>query len=201
MHALSATRRTRTRPTALLHHGSLTFLTGQAWSHTGLSYRILKDDRVGELPVAAVRRAIRHWNEALASAAVPRLRDFKLVPADEDSRADILIYLRGIGGSIDGATELVSDRADAMLEATVRLTWPLGAEPDDVGVLGTLAVRAIGRALGIGNAADPDDPMYPAFNGVKLHPSAADIAAFAAVEEWYVARSPVFYPPRGFTVV
>jgi len=67
-------------------------------------------------------------------------------------------------------------------------------------VLGTLAVRAIGRALGIGNAADPSDPMYPCFNGVKLCPSASDIAAFRAVEEWYVARKPdLLYSARAAT--
>lgn len=194
-------RPTRGRNAALFHHGSVTFLTGQSWSHPILTYRILKDDLVDDLPLATVRRAIRHWNEALASAPVARLRDFHLHPADDDARADILIHLRGTGAAVDGSTEIVGDRADAMVEATVRLTWPTNASPDDVGVLGTLALRAIGRALGIGNAADPSDPMYPAFNGIKLFPSAADVAAFAAVEEWYVARSPIFYPPRGFTIV
>jgi hypothetical protein len=194
-------RPTRGRNSALFHHGSVTFLTGQSWGHTALTYRILRDELVDDLPLATVRRALRHWNEALASAPVARLRDFHLEPADQDARADILIYLRGAGGAVDGSTEIVGDRADAMVEATVRLTWPPNTSPDDIGVLGTLAVRAIGRALGIGNAADPNDPMYPAFNGVKLYPSESDIAAFAAVEEWYVARSPIFYPPRGFTIV
>jgi len=200
MHPALTARGTGAVHAALIDQGSVTFLTGQAWDHTDLSYRILVDANTDGLPLAVVQRAIRHWNDALALAPIPRLRDFRLVPAAPDSRADILLHLVGCDTVVDGTTEISRDGHDAIVEAVLRLTWPPNATPDDLGVLGTYAVRGIGCALGIGHAADPADPMYPSFNGVKLRPSASDVAAFAAVEEWYVAGSPVFYPPRGYTL-
>jgi hypothetical protein len=199
MHATLTARGTGPTHAALIDRGSVTFLTGQAWSHTDLAYRILTDATIGGLPLAVVRQAVTSWNDALAHASVPRLRDFRLVRAAPGRPADIVIHLVGADSAVHGATEIASDRDDAIVEAVVRLTWPPSASPDDLGVLGTYAVRGIGRALGIGHAADPADPMYPAFNGVKLRPSASDVVAFGAVEEWYVAGSPIFYPPRGYT--
>lgn len=201
MYAAPSTRPPTPAYAAIIDHGSVTFLTGQAWAHTEISYRIQADATVDDLPIAVVRRAIANWNDALATAPIARVRHFRLVPAAPASQPDIVIRVCGGAAAVDGTSEIVSDREGAIVEALVRLTWPSPASVDDLGILGSVALRAIGRALGIGHAADPSDPMYPAFNGVKLRPSRSNVAAFAAVEEWYVARSPFFYPPRGYTVV
>jgi hypothetical protein len=183
----------------MVRGGPIVFLAGQAWDHPEISYRIDADAATEGLPLAVVGRAIQNWNDALAASPAPRLRDFQLVRAADGRDADVEIRLRGGADTVHGSTEIVSGREGAIVRAVVRLSWPETERPADLGVLGTLALRGIGRALGLGSAADPADPMYPAFNGVKLQPSAADVVAFAAVEEWYLASSPFFYPPRGYT--
>jgi hypothetical protein len=200
MHLLSRSSFPRPTPAVVMgRQGSIIFLTGQAWDHPTISYRVWAEATIPTLVCAVARRAIQSWNSALAASCRSRLRDFRFVPA-ADAAADVEIQLRGGAERVDGITEIVCGADDAIVRAVVRLHWPTADRPADLGMLATLTVRGIGRALGLENAADPADPMYPAFNGVKLQPSAEDVAALAAVEEWYVARCPYFYPPRGYTI-
>lgn len=175
--------------------GTIVFLEGVAWDHPSITYAIMADRGVDPLAVTAVRRAIGNWNAAIAGGPAPRLRDFSLVPARECERLDIEIRLSVHGPGINGTTERAREADGSISHVLLTLAGrDLGSELN-LGAVVTTAVRHLGRALGLGFAATPDDPMYPTFNGVKLQPSVADVQAFAAVEDWYVVGSPRFYPP------
>jgi hypothetical protein len=199
MHALPRNRPSTATAPALISKSVVIFLSGLAWDHPEISFAIRTDALNVDLARAVVWRAVQNWNAGFASSPMRRLRDFRLVPANNCAAPDIEIRLRSGTDTADGMTELASRRDGTIAQALVRLTWPAPERPDDLGLLATTALRGLGRALGVGHASDPSDPMYPAFNGVKLHPSRWDVLAFAAVEEWYLVNSPFFYPPRGYS--
>ncbi len=182
-------------PPAIKLDGTLLFLEGVAWDHPEITFAIERDALVDPEMALVIRRAAENWTRAIADSPHSRLRDFRLSPAPGDAAADIVVRLLVEPIDVDGFTEL-SSRPDGSIERVVITVsgHALGPEPR-VDVVATIAVRCFGHALGLGFAANPEDPMYPAFNGVKLWPSRADIEAFATVEGWYVNQSPFFYPP------
>jgi len=63
------------RIAALIDHGSVTFLTGQAWDHTDITYRVWMDDTADGLALSVVHRAIGNWSgRARGLTGSPRSR-------------------------------------------------------------------------------------------------------------------------------
>ena len=164
-------------------------LLGYSWDHTTITYSISAGKNVDPAAIQATQDAITAWNTAIDSGTKSA---FTLVPASSGTKGDIRISLKVGTGVVLGSAQTFTNPDRSVAYSKVTLSGKAFGDPLGHDGVQTIAIQEIGHSLGLGHSNDPTDAMYGTYNGVKLAPSACDVTAFDAVEEWYPGT---FHPP------